>query len=61
MQAHILSLHTPLAPGWGLKVKTFFILKEVMLHIKLKGMELRAPASTYSVLTHILDLWVGLW
>ena len=27
---------------WGQKVKTFF-LKIVMLHIKLKGLELRAP------------------
>ena len=43
MQAHILSLHTLSTPGVGSKVKTFFILKVVMLHIKLKGMEHRAP------------------
>ena len=41
MQAHILSVHTPSAPGAGSKVKTF--LNIVMLHIKLKGMEHRAP------------------
>ena len=39
MQAHILSL--PL--GWGQKVKTFFVLKTVMLHTKLKGTEYKAP------------------
>ena len=43
MQAHILSLQTPSIPGVGSKVKIFFLLKVVMLHIKLKGMELRAP------------------
>ena len=43
MQANILSLHTPSTPqGRGSKVKTFF-LKVVMLHIKLMGMEHRAP------------------
>ena len=42
-QAHILSLHTPLAPGVGSKVKTVFFLKVVVLHIKLKGMEHRPP------------------
>ena len=40
MQAHILSLHTP-DPCFG--GQTVIFLKEVMLHIKLKGMEHRAP------------------
>ena len=39
-QANILSLHTPLTPGVGSNVKTFF-LKVVMLHIKLNGKEYR--------------------
>ena len=40
---HILSLHTPAIPGAGSKVKIFFSLKVVMLHIKLEGgMEHRA-------------------
>ena len=41
--AHILSLHTLSTPRWCQKVKTFFLLKEVMLHIKLKVLEHRAP------------------
>ena len=40
MQAHILPLHAPIGP-WCQKVKTCFLV--VMLHIKLMGMELRAP------------------
>ena len=44
MQTHILSLHTPSTPGVGSEGKNiFFLLKVVMLHIKLKGMEYRAP------------------
>ena len=43
IEAHILSLHTPLTLKVGSKVKTCFFLKIVMLHIKLKGMEHRAP------------------
>ena len=42
MQVHILSLHTPSSPGWGQRVKTFFT-ERTTLHIKLKGMEQRAP------------------
>ena len=35
MQANILPFHTPLTPGWDLKVVTFFLLlKVVLLHIK---------------------------
>ena len=34
MQANILPFYTPSAPGWGKKVKSFFL--KVMLHIKLK-------------------------
>ena len=44
LQAHILSFHSPSTAEVGSKVKTFFFyLKVVMLHIKLKGMENRAP------------------
>ena len=43
MQAHILSLYTSAIFGVGSKVKTFFFLKVVMLHIKFKGMEHRTP------------------
>ena len=41
MKANILSFHTPAAPGVGSNI--FFFLKVVMLLIKLKGMEHRAP------------------
>ena len=34
-----MSLHTPLAPGVQSKGQTLFLLKLVMLRIKLKGME----------------------
>ena len=40
-KAHILSLHTPSAPGVGSKGQNIFFLKVVILHIKFKGMELR--------------------
>ena len=53
MQAYVLSLHTPSTPGWGQKVN-FFLLKIVMLLIKLKGMEYKAPCNTYTVLTHTI-------
>ena len=39
MQAHILSLHTPSTPWWEI------LLKVVMLHIILKGVEPRAPCT----------------
>ena len=53
MQAHILSLHTPSNPRWGQKVKTFFVLKLVMSHIKLKGVEHRVPCKhTFCPYTH---------
>ena len=56
MQAHILSFYTP---GVGSKGQIFFfLLKVVMLYIKLKGME--HHALTYFVLTHTLNLWVAL-
>ena len=55
MQAHILSFYTP---GVGSKGQHFFLLKVVMLYIKLKGME--HHALTYFVLTHTLNLWVAL-
>ena len=41
MQAHILSLHTPFGPRVGSKGRNIFLLKVVMLYIRLKGMELR--------------------
>ena len=43
MIANILPADTPSTTGLGQKVKTLFFLKVVMLHIKLKGMEHRAP------------------
>ena len=40
MQAHIKSLHTPSIPGeWPNGQHIFFLLKVVILHFKLKGME----------------------
>ena len=42
MQAHILFLHN-LDPWGGGKGQTILFLKVVMLHIKLKGKERRAP------------------
>ena len=60
MQPHILSLHTPLTPGMEQKVNTFF-LKVVMLDIKSKEMELRAPCKhMFGPVTHarpLLDPW----
>ena len=55
MQAHIISLHTHSTPVVGSKRQTFFFLKVVMLHIKLKRMKRRVPcnASTHSVITPI--------
>ena len=55
MQAYILSLqtHTPSTPGVRSKVE-FFFLKVVMLHIKLKGIEHRAPCKhIFFPLTHL--------
>ena len=43
MVANILPTYTPLTQGLGLKVKPYFFLEVVMLHIKLKGIEHRAP------------------
>ena len=42
MQAYMLSLYTPLSPRMESKVKTYFLPKVVMLHIKVKVMEHRA-------------------
>ena len=42
-QIHIMSLHTPSTTGVGSKGQNIFLMKVVMLHIKLKGMEYRAP------------------
>ena len=52
MLASIMSLHTPLAHVMGLKIRTFFLLKVVMLHIELKGMQNILHYNT-------LDLWGG--
>ena len=38
-----MSLHTPSIPGVGSKCQRIFLLKVVMLQIKLKEMEHRAP------------------
>ena len=43
MVANILPTDTPSTKGWGQKVKLYLFLKVVMLHIKLKGIEHRAP------------------
>ena len=43
MVATILPTDTPSTQGWGQKVKLYLFLKVVMLHIKLKGIEHRAP------------------
>ena len=43
MVANILPTDTPLTQGVGSKVKLYLFLKVVMLHIKLKGIEHRAP------------------
>ena len=43
MYAHSMSLHTPLTPEVGSKVKKVLFLKVVMMPIKLMGMEHRAP------------------
>ena len=51
MKANMLSLHTPTTPGVGPKV---------VLHIKLKGIEHRAPhESKYAVIKHTNDPWGG--
>ena len=43
MVENILPTDTPSTQGWGQKVKLYLFLKVVMLHIKLKGIEHRAP------------------
>ena len=43
MQVHILSLYTPSVPGVLSKGLNIFFLKEVNFHIKLTGVEHRAP------------------
>ena len=43
MVANILPLDTPSTLGVGSKGQNFFFLKEVLLHIRFKGIEHRAP------------------
>ena len=43
MVANILPTYTPLTQWWGQKVKPYTFVKVVVLHIKLKGIEHRAP------------------
>ena len=43
MVANIFPTDTPLTRGWSQKVKLYLLLKVVMLHIKLKGIEHRPP------------------
>ena len=43
MVANILPTDTPSTHGVGQKVKLYLFLKVVMLHIKFKGIEHRAP------------------
>ena len=40
IHANVLPFYTTTSPGWGQKVKTFFV--KVMLHIKLKGNKCRS-------------------
>ena len=54
LQAHILSLHTPSTPEVESKGQNIFLLKVCMLHIKIKGMELRASCKHIFFLTHML-------
>ena len=46
MVAHNLPTDTPSTQGVGQKVKLYLFLKVVMLHIKLKGIEHRAPMTS---------------
>ena len=51
MQAHILSLHTPLTHGVGSKVKTFFLSERSHIAYQIKG------NGAYSTMqAHILSL-----
>ena len=43
MVANILPTDTPSTQGWGQKVKLYLFLKVVILQIKLKAIEHRAP------------------
>ena len=43
MVANILPTDTPLTQGVGSKFKLYLLLKVVMLHIRLKGIDHRAP------------------
>ena len=43
MEANILPTATPSPRVWGQKVNLYLLLKVVRLHIKLKGIEHRAP------------------
>ena len=57
MYTHFLSLHTHSTPLVGSKGQTIFSLKVVILHIKLKGMEHRAPSKcicVYAFFTHAI-------
>ena len=49
MVANILPTDTPLTLGLGQKVKPCLFLKVVMLHIKLMGIEHRAPSRPHVV------------
>ena len=55
MQTQIMSFHTPSVPGVGPKGHNILLLKVVMLHIKLKGMEHQAPWKPYSALTRTFN------
>ena len=60
MQAHILSLHARLASGVWSKGQNIFFLEVVMLYIKLKGKEHRAPHKhIFCPYTHPLSLGWG--
>ena len=59
MQAHILSLHTPSIWG-GVKGQNIFSESSHVAYQIWKEWSIEHHASTTSVLTHTLNLWVGL-
>ena len=55
MVSTILLVDTSLTPGVGSKGQNIFFLKVIMLHIKIKGIEHRAPCK------HIFCLYTHPW
>ena len=57
---HFLSLHTPSAPGWGQMSKHFYSESSHFAYQIRREWSIEHDANTYSILTHTLNLWVGL-